>query len=87
MAPLKIRNTNWNDSRRIFSTILEIIQDFLKEVKPAGLEFTGEKSDGHDKIYKIIVKKYLPIFKSLGYIANDAKTSSGTLFILQKDAP
>lgn len=64
----RTHNTGTGNQLQVFSTVLDIAQKFLKEVKPNILIFSGSKSSGKGDLYKMILVKLDNILKPMGYM-------------------
>ena len=73
---------------RVFATIKEIVEAFLKDVDPARFEFGADKTERDDtrasraKLYARFAKQ---LAKKYGYVVNTKDQGSGVDFILSKE--
>lgn len=63
----KYNNTGTGDQLIVFSTIMNILKDFIDRVGPDRIVFTGSKEDHRDKLYTIMLNRSSNALKSLGY--------------------
>ncbi len=58
-----IANLGTDTSIKVFSTVMAIMRDFIKEKQPLRVWFTaqkGENGDSRTKLYTSLIKKYCP---------------------------
>lgn len=79
--------TGEGDAMRIFATVIQIIQDFIKQIDPEQMTFSAVKGnqrsnekDSREKLYSRLIKKYL----SKKYKVDERPEASGTIWYFTK---
>jgi hypothetical protein len=83
-SPDKITLTGTGNSRKVFGTVVNIVKDFLEQIKPSALYFTGEKSEpSRIKLYDRLISqvdKALPNY----YADRTLDLGSGKAYMLRR---
>ena len=73
--------TNKGDQFRVFATVFDVIEKFLKKVKPHSFTFVA-KEESRNKLYSMMIKKYAP---KLGYeLDGTYDVKQGTEYVLAR---
>ena len=83
----KYANTGKRDSFKILSTVLAMLREFIPEVDPERIFFTGDKEEGKAKLYSMMLRKFQTDLKKLGYssLIEDSYTKTRLEFTITKD--
>lgn len=76
--------TGKGDQFKVFSTVLAILKDFVKDKEPKIIEFEASKSKGSNSrssLYSRMLKKYS---KTLGYSFKESDEGTSTAFTMTK---
>lgn len=63
-------STGYGDSRRVLSTIVATLMDFISTVRPNYIRFTGSTESGKAKLYRMMVKRIESKLEKIGYSAS-----------------
>lgn len=82
-----VDKTGGGDAMRIFATVIQIIQDFIKQMDPEQMTFSALKGeqrtkekDSREKLYSRLIKKYL----SKKYKVDERPAAVGTIWYFTK---
>jgi hypothetical protein len=80
-----VDNTGHGSEFVVFATVLSIMQEFISKHKPEVLKFSGDKSNGRSKLYRIMAGKLKNQIARMGYHVEEKELYGASYFTMTRN--
>lgn len=81
-----VDNTGHGSEFVVFATVLSIMKEFIHTYDPEVLKFSGDKSNGRSKLYRIMAGKLQTQIARMGYEVEEKELYGASYFTMTKRA-